>query len=116
METKNNSTEDVFSKFINKAKKKLSKKETITEEEIKIEPKKKSADYSFVKSTKSAEAKKLEAKIKELLKDNPNAENPIELLIDHSVYDKLADELKTRYILQLSTNFNEIKNKLQNCK
>ena len=114
MDVKNGTTEDVFSKFINKARKKLSKKE-ITEE-VNVAPKKKSVDYSFVKSTKSAEMKKLEIKIKELLANNPNAENPIELLIDHSVYDKLADEFKPKYILQLSSDFNEIKNKLQNYK
>ena len=114
MEIKNGTTEDVFSKFINKARKKLSKKEIV--EEFNVEPKKKSADYKFVKSTKSDEIKKLEIKIKEMLQKNPNAENPIELLIDHSVYDSLDDSLKSRYILQLSSNFIEIKNKLQNCK
>lgn len=112
MEEQTNCTDDAFSKFIQKAKKKLSKKECIEE----TPPTKKTieADYRFEKSKRAEAKKKLEAKIKNLLKSDPNAINPIEKLIDHTEYDSLSESSKERYILQLSNDYNEIKNSLSN--
>ena len=110
MDFQSNCAEDVFSKFINKAKKKLSKPDEVKQCE---QPQKSiEADYQFKSSNRKDSLKKLEAKIHTLLKDDPNAINPIEQLIDHTIYNKLPESSKQRYILQLSSEYNRIKNNI----
>lgn len=113
-ESSPNCTQEAFSKFLNKAKKKLNKKEEeVVEVVVEVEPEKEQvANYHFEKSTKSEDKKRLETKIKSLLATNPDTPYPIEFLIDHKVYDKLTDEAKTKYILQLSRDYVEIRSKL----
>ncbi len=109
MENLTNQTEDVaLLKFINKAKRKLNGAEAVTEEETEKCP---PAEYTFVKSTRKADLKELEIKIKNLLKSDPHIINPIGKLIDHNVYDKLDEHGKSRYILTLSQTYNSIVNK-----
>ena len=110
MQTTLNCNDDVFSKFINRARKKLSKAET--EDEIVKPSKTIEAEYVFTKSPRTENFKKLELKVKALLKSDPNTTSPILKLIDHKIYDNLCSESKERYILQLSSDINKIKNSL----
>lgn len=110
VESSPNSTQEAFSKFLNKAKKKLNKKEEKQVEVVQVEPEKESrACYQFEKSKRSEEKNRLKEKVKQLLKSNPETPYPIEQLIDHEVYDNLSEEAKSKYILQLSSDYNEVK-------
>ncbi len=106
MEQNNCTTNDVaLSKFINKVKKKLNGAEATTAPPKKTTP---PADYTYTKSNKKAEFKKLEAKVLSLLKTQPNATDPLGQLIDYSVYNSLSEQGKSMYILNLSKAYNQI--------
>lgn len=108
------SSDEIFSKFIKKAKKKLNKQEVtpIVQEEKKAPE----ISYSFVKSDKKKRKKELEEKVADLIKNHPHTDNPIQFLIDHSIYDRLGEESKQRYILMLSAEYQEIlNNTAENC-
>jgi len=101
---KNNEQDDLLSRLANKAKRKLNK-QTDSEE---TEKRQLNAKYEYLNSTRKDEEKKLEKKIVQILKNNPDCADPIGRLIDHSVYDKLSEERKQAYILKLSKNYQEI--------
>jgi hypothetical protein len=110
MESNINCNDDVFSKFINRAKKKLSKIEdfetkTISEKSI-------IGEYIFEKSNKNENYKKLEDKVKSLLNTDPDTPYPIDKLIYYKVFNKLDSSAKERYILQLSNDYVKIKSSL----
>lgn len=98
----------LLSKLADKAKRKLNKQ--LKEEAEQKQEKKWS--YEFVKSSKKEEEKKLEKKIAQILKNNPDCDDPIGKLIDHSVFDLLSEEKKQSYILKLSKTYREIHSKL----
>ncbi|MCL2861104.1 MAG: hypothetical protein FWE22_01675 [Firmicutes bacterium] len=47
-------------------------------------------------------------KVRKILDDDEDSINPIGKLIEHDVYDKLDDDNKQRYILELSKKFREM--------
>ena len=105
---KGDEQEDLLSKLANKAKRKLNKQAELDVSSGKIF----SAKYEYVQSCKKEEKKKLEKKIVQLLKNNPDCVDPIGKLIDHTVYDNLSDERRQLYILNLSHDYCEICKKL----
>ena len=104
--------DDVFSKFINRARKKLSK---IEEPETKEKPEKSIiGEYIFAKSNKNENFKKLELKVKSLLKSDPDTPYPIDKLIDRKIFNNLDNSSKEKYILQLSNDYVKIKSSFVN--
>ena len=104
----NDYSEESLSKLANKAKKKLCKTCNI-EENFKLDN---SERYSFIKSNRAEDKKKLQKRIALLLKNNPDCIDPIGRLIDHKIYDGLTDSQKQNYILTLSSSYIEICNNL----
>lgn len=100
----NDEQEGLLKRLASKAKRKLNK-ETDEENSLGTKDNKR---YEFLKSDRQSEIKKLEKKIVQLIKNNPDCEDPIGKLIDHSVYDALSDERKQAYILKLSKSYSEI--------
>lgn len=100
---KNTSEQDLLSRLASKAKKKLNKTETQEENARVIR-----ASYEFKTSNNKESEKILQKKIVQLLKNNPDCEDPIGRLIDHSIYDKLTSERKQAYILKLSKSYRDI--------
>lgn len=98
----------LLSKLADKAKRKLNKQ---LKEEAELKQEKKWS-YEFVKSSKKEDEKKLEKKIAQILKNNPDCDDPIGKLIDHSVFDLLSEEKKQSYILKLAKTYREIHAKL----
>lgn len=98
---------ELLSKLASRAKRKLNK---ITEDEK--TPKQRTAIYEFHRIDLREHEKKLQKKIVQLLENNPNCEDPIGRLIDHSEFDNLSDERKQAYILKLSRSYREICDKL----
>ncbi len=110
MESNSSYNDDVFSKFINRARKKLSK---IEESDTKEKTEKSIiGEYIFEKSNKNENFRKLEDKVKSLLKTDPDTPYPIDKLIDYNVFNKLDNSAKERYILQLSNDYVKIKSSL----
>ena len=97
---------DFLSKLVSKAKKKLNK---VTEDEV---PKGIKAVYEYRKSDLSESEKELQKKIVQLIENNPDCDDPIGRLIDHSVYDKLNHERKQAYVFKLSKEYREIRERL----
>ena len=100
--------DDLLKRLASKAKRKLNKE---NDENI-GKANRLGASYEFVDSDRQTDRKKLEKKIVQLLKNNPDCDDPIGKLIDHCVFDGLSDERKQAYILKLSQNYSEIKTKL----
>ena len=96
--------DDLLSKLANKAKRKLNKQN----DEQMLGKGGLKAKYEFVEGSRKEEQKKLEKKIVQLIKNNPDCVDPIGKLIDHAVYDKLSDEKKQTYILKLSQSYRSI--------
>ena len=101
--------DDLLSRLAKKAKRKLNKQN----EEDEVCERQNLAQYEFKKSDQSSEQKKLEKKIAQLLKNNPDCTDPIGKLIDHSVYDELSEEKKQAYVFKLSAKYCEICQKLK---
>ena len=99
----------LLSRLASKAKRKLNKESL--EENTSLLGQKKGV-YEFVKSDRETALKKLEKKIVQLLKNNPDCVDPIGKLIDHKEYDNLSDERKQAYILKLSKSYRDISLKL----
>lgn len=98
----------LLSRLADKAKRKLNKQQNVEKQE-RAERK---WTYEFVESSRKDTQKKLEKKIAQMLKNNPDCDDPIGKLIDHSVYDLLSEEKKQLYILQLSKSYREIHSRL----
>lgn len=98
---------DELSKFILKAKKKLSRTNSASTKNTKAEAPQ-DTKYEFVLLNRNADYIKLSRAIDELLLTQPNCTDPIFKLINHSIYDNLSDSSKQRYILNLSTLYNQI--------
>ena len=105
---KGSEQEDLLSRLANKAKRKLNKQALKDDEPTKQI----AGKYEYTKSLKKDEEKKIEKKIVQLLKNNPDCDDPIGKLIDHSVYDCLSEERKQSYILKLSNLYRDICAKL----
>ena len=115
LDTKQTETEtkdSILSKFIIKAKKKLSGGEDTEKDNLKNVPKAPVTDYKFIKSDRKVAYENLKSKVKTLLSKNPNCIDPITKLIVHSEYDNLPDSAKERYILNLSKMYNDILSEL----
>lgn len=108
IETKDN----ILSKFIKKAKKKLSGGEEEKDNLKNITNPTPATDYKFIKSNRKVAYENLKSKVKTLLSKNPNCIDPITKLIVHSEYDNLPESAKERYILNLSKMYNEILSEL----
>ena len=100
--------EALLTRLANKAKQKLNKQ---SKEDVKKNPF--SAKYEYLTGNVGEEKKKLEKKIVQLLKNNPDCVDPIGKLIDHSVYDNLSEQKKELYVLNLSKNYCEIRSRLE---
>lgn len=98
---------DELSKFILKARKKLSRTNSASTKNTKAEASQ-DTKYEFVLLNRNADYVKLSRAIDELLLTQPNCTDPIFKLINHSIYDNLSDSSKQRYILNLSTLYNQI--------
>lgn len=96
--------EALLTRLANKAKQKLNK---LSKEEC-VKKNSLSAKYEYLTGNTGEEKKKLEKKIVQLLKNNPDCVDPIGKLIDHAVYDKLSEQKKELYVLNLSKNYCEI--------
>ena len=99
---KNADEQGLLSRLASKAKKKLNK--TMDEGNSKVFR----ATYEFKKSNNKNDEICLQKKIVQLLKNNPDCDDPIGKLIDHSIYDKLSNERKQAYILKLSKSYRDI--------
>lgn len=108
MRSEESEQSDLLKKLASKAKRKLNKAL-----EMDVSNERRLGDYEFVESDRGAQRKKLEKKIAQLLKSNPDCDNPIGKLIDHSVFDSLTEERKQAYILKLSKDFAEISQKFR---
>lgn len=54
---------------------------------------------------------KLYLKVREILDRDENVINPIGQLVEHSVYDRLDEANKQRYILELSSKFRQLRDR-----
>lgn len=112
-QTKLENKDSILSKFIIKAKKKLSGGEDSEKDDTKNKTLSIPAtDYKFIKSNRKASYENLKSKVKTLLSKNPNCIDPITKLIVHSEYDNLPESSKERYILNLSKMYNDILSEL----
>jgi len=101
---KETSEQDFLTRLASKAKRKLNKQTSEENEPAKAFQ----ATYEF-KSLDAEESKsELQKRIVQLIKNNPDCDDPIGRLIDHSVFDKLSDERKQTYILKLSESYREV--------
>ena len=98
--------EDLLSRLASKAKKKLNKQVECSEN-ASI-----SCTYEFIKGNLKEQEQRLEKKIIQLIKKNPDCDDPIGKLIDHSVYDNLSEERKQAYIFKLSKSYVNIRDRL----
>ena len=96
--------DDSLSKLANKAKRKLNKQG----DEDDCFKKNMAENYIFIKSDRAEEKKKLQKKIVQILKNNPDCLNPIGKLIDHNIYDNLNESQKQNYVLKLSSIYREV--------
>lgn len=94
--------DDSLSKLVNKAKRKLNKLGELEEK------RNNSDSYVFLKYENNEEMKKLEKKIVQIIKNNPDCVDPIGRLIDHKIYDELTDSQKQNYVLKLSAKYREV--------
>ena len=101
-------SDENFAKFVKKAKKRLNKS-IETKEEKKEEKQKISCEYTFLQSTKAEEEKEIIQKIKQLLKKDPDVQNPIGKILQDEKFSNLGDDQKQRYVLMVSKLFNETK-------
>ena len=106
---KENEQDGLLSRLASKAKRKLNK---LSDEDNRLDCDRKVGVYEFIKSDRMTALKKLEKKIVQLLKNNPDCVDPIGKLIDHAEYDNLSEERKQAYILKLSKNYAEICSRL----
>lgn len=108
MKNEKSDQDDLIKKLATKAKRKLNR--IVEDEVVNVQ---KLGVYEFVESERNEARKKLEKKISQVLKNNPDCDNPIGRLIDHSLFDNLSSEQKQAYILKLSRDYAEISEKLR---
>lgn len=104
----NTQTEEFLSKFLLKAKRKLSHSEDFQKPKQASKPTIPSSRYTFLELNRKEEYTELTSAIDRLLESNPNCTDPIFRLINHSKYDKLEASAKQKYILDLSSLYNQI--------
>lgn len=102
--------EDLLKKLASKAKRKLNKEQEEKGGIIRTTP---NDRYVFIKRNQEDDLIKLEKKIVQIIKNNPDCTDPIGRLIDHSVYDELNEEQKQSYIFKLSKDYKAISEKLK---
>ena len=100
-------SQDLLSKLASKAKKKLNR---TLDEDV---PKTTRAIYEFKLTDENENEKSLQKKIVHLIANNPDCDDPIGRLIDHSIYDNLSEERRQAYILKLSQNYQKICEKIK---
>lgn len=113
MEQANAESEIVLYKFISKARKKLNHSPEKEPSNL-SEPKHPQAEYIYSVSERGKYLSNLEKRVIAMLKKDPNTTSPIGNLIDHSVYDSLSESSKSRYILNLSSDYNKVLERIKN--
>lgn len=101
---------DELSRFISRARRKLSHADETPAKKSQNDNLQhaKRIQYEFVSLNRNADYIKLSKAIDELLLNHPNCTDPILRLVNHSVYDNLNDSSKQKYILNLSSLYNQI--------
>lgn len=70
-----------------------------------------SHEYAIIATKIKIEDDPIYNKVIKLLTKNPDTYKPLGELIEHDIYDKLTEPDKQRYILNLSSRYQTIKNK-----
>ena len=102
--------DDVLSKLASRAKRKLNKQILEEREQFK---KCQLENYVYMESGRKEAFRRLEKKVTELLKKDPDCMDPIGRLIDHNEYDNLSENAKEAYVLKLSQEYSLISDRFK---